>query len=149
LLRVGLLLSGLVVPGIVPFHAGAAPAEAAPSAPAAVTASPQPLPTVNYPFQLPNVNGPAAGPTVSVPDTSYYGGTTQYAWVDGVWGYWDRGHVFHPAARTAAVGARGIEPRRTPVYRPAVGRSVVHLPNAGSGRIVTGQATAGGRGHGR
>lgn len=116
-------------------------------------ASPRPLPSVNYPSQPPDPAGPRPLPSVIVPDQAVNDGPTPYVLVGGVWGYWDRGHVFHPvsaaAARSGVVRPPAVANDRVPFRGQWVPRAVVHLPNAASGRIVTGQSAAVGRGSAR
>ena len=151
-LPVGLLLLTLVASARGPASAETAPGSAPPVAA-------RPLPTVNYPFQLQNSTGRAAAaagassgdgvPSVSVPDAMYDdAGPPVYTWVGGVWGYWDRDRHFHPGQRAAAGSIRHPGEPARPFRGPYAMRPAVHLPNAGTGRIVTGQAAIGGRGRG-
>ena len=120
---------------------------------------PDPLPTVVYPFTVPdNAPRPAAPP---VPEANG-AGPIRYVLVDGVWGYWDRAHRFHPRPvsvtrgpdrppdATVPVNQGGPPPGLPPVTRgettvaeihrapprPAAPRTAAALPNQRPDGIV-------------
>jgi len=138
---------------LLPGLAQIAPAIAQPAPP------PDPLPAVVYPFAAPGIAPPATVLPGPEPNDS---APIRYVLVDGVWGFWDRAHRFHPrpvsVTRAAErppdtaipVGdggqAQGLPPvthgeaSRVEIHRappqPVSPRTAAALPNPRPGGIV-------------
>jgi hypothetical protein len=130
-----------------------APAQSQPAPPA------DPLPAVVYPFAVPDTAPPVTVLPGSAADAP---APIRYVLVDGVWGYWDRAHRFHPrpvpvtqglerppggavriddAGRTAGLppvshGETSRAEIRRPPPRAVAPRIAAALPNPRPGGIV-------------